>query len=209
VKYTRETVYDGNGHYLPVFHEEDPAYPGITPEPQEMAVVFAGMDPIPVAKSFLRDAEPRHYDQIRQMLRELPERRLTQIVGYGDTDAGDWRAFNGGDDGHGDWTIIREPARPKPVVRKTPPQPLDLSQPSELVRIYNPSWGAQGVNYDEVWTCRLDGRRISAERMRTQAIIAGWRQMRQIAPHEQWSTELCDAIVEAALRTVRDWVEAP
>lgn len=48
MKYTRETVYDHRGHYLPVIPQEDPSYPGITPEPEGMAVVFIGMEPIPV-----------------------------------------------------------------------------------------------------------------------------------------------------------------
>jgi hypothetical protein len=79
----------------------------------------------------------------------------------------------------------------------------------ELVRRYVPRWGAHDVDYDAAWEGRTDGLRCPAKSMRTAAIVAGWHQMRQILPPEQWSTEACDAIVEATLRTVRDWMEAP
>lgn len=125
---TSAQLYDDDGHYLPTDPEQDPAYPGQTPEPSEMAVVFIGMDPVPCARTFLRDAEPRHYDQVREMLRELPHRRLTAIVGHG-IQSDSWMAANEGEDGHGSWIINRELPKPKraPVVRKTPPQPLGLS----------------------------------------------------------------------------------
>ena len=81
-----------------------------------------------------------------------------------------------------------------------------------LVRFYVPSWGASNIDYDAPWSIRPDGSDATgcpAGRMRSAAFLAGWSQMRQIAPVDQWSVELCDAIVEATLRTVRDWVEAP
>lgn len=78
---------------------------------------------------------------------------------------------------------------------------------ADLVGEYEPRWGARDVDYDAVWE-RRDGLHCSAQTMRTAAIISGWHQMRQTLPPEQWSTQACDAIVEAALRTVRDWMEA-
>lgn len=85
-----------------------------------------------------------------------------------------------------------------------------MSEESDnAVRVYEPQWGASNVDYDAPWDIRSDDGHIGAEYMRSAARIAGWHQMRQLAPREQWSVEVCDAIVEATLRTVRDWVEAP
>lgn len=78
----------------------------------------------------------------------------------------------------------------------------------EIVRVYAPQWGATDVDYDAPWELREDGR-IGADRMRSAAVNAGWHQMRQIVPRQQWSVELCDAIVESTLRVVRDWQHAP
>lgn len=74
---------------------------------------------------------------------------------------------------------------------------------------YEPRWSAENVDYEAPWDIRRDGARIGADRMRTAAINAAWHQMRLHAPREHWSTDVCDAIVEATLRTVRDWQEAP
>jgi hypothetical protein len=124
-----DQLYDEEGHYLLAGRsQDDPAYPGQTPEPTELAVVFLGQDPVPCARSFLREAEPRDYDVIRRMLEALPGRRLTGVVGHGDSSM-HWAACNEGHDGSGSWLIDRDPpwlfdALP-PGARRTPPQPLD------------------------------------------------------------------------------------
>lgn len=74
---------------------------------------------------------------------------------------------------------------------------------------YSPSWQAQGLDYDAEWNVRHDGLRIGAEQMRTAAIMAAWQQMRTYLPRECWSVEACDAMTEAVLRRVRDWIGAP
>jgi hypothetical protein len=74
---------------------------------------------------------------------------------------------------------------------------------------YIPQWHASAVNYEAAWNIRRDGSRCPADSMRTAAVMAAWLQMRIHAPREAWSVEVCDAIVEATLRTVRDWTEAP
>ena len=81
---------------------------------------------------------------------------------------------------------------------------------ADYVRGYVAAWPVRGVDYDAVWHLRRDGKRIGAQQMRTTAIMAGWLQMRAWSTsREQWSTQVCDAIVEATLRTVRDWVGGP
>lgn len=79
---------------------------------------------------------------------------------------------------------------------------------SEL-KDYKPRWTAEGIDYEANWDIRPDHLTIGADRLRGAAINAAWVQMRNHLPPERWSTEVCDAIVEATLRTVRDWVEAP
>lgn len=74
---------------------------------------------------------------------------------------------------------------------------------------YEPRWQAQDVDYDASWEIRADGRRIGGDRMRGSAQLAAWQQMRTTMPREHWSVEACDAITEAVLRVVRDWVAAP
>lgn len=78
------------------------------------------------------------------------------------------------------------------------------------VNPYGPGrWAARNVDHDAPWRIRADGKVIGADRMRTAAQLAAWQQMRAHMPSEHWSPQACDAIAEAVLRTVRDWIEAP
>lgn len=78
-----------------------------------------------------------------------------------------------------------------------------------MIENYEPKWRAANVDYDAAWNIRRDGSGITADRMRTVAQLAAWHQMRMVMPPEHWSADACDAMTEAVLRVVRDWVEAP
>lgn len=62
---------------------------------------------VPVAESWRDEAQPVHHELVRQMLRALPGRGVTEIAGHEGADS--WMALNDGPDGHGSWTIPRDP----------------------------------------------------------------------------------------------------
>lgn len=84
-----------------------------------------------------------------------------------------------------------------------------MSEQERTLEHYEPQWRAADVDYDAAWDIRQDGLQIIADRMRTVAQLAAWHQMRLTMPPERWSVEACDAMTEAVLRVVRDWIEAP
>lgn len=103
-------LYDVDGNYLLLFEWDrrlDPAWPGQTPEPMTPVWLGRGLPVVPVALTFARDHRPQHIRMIREMLRRLPERRLTRVVGHGNA-TGSWMAVNEGPDGEGSWLIDRE-----------------------------------------------------------------------------------------------------
>jgi hypothetical protein len=108
-----EPLYDEDGHYvlegLDYWKRKgwDPAWPGQTPEPMLLAQMAPDLPEVPVAFTFYRDFRPQHIRMIREMLRRLPGRRLTKVVGHGMA-IDSWMACNDGPDGHGSWCIPRD-----------------------------------------------------------------------------------------------------
>ncbi len=105
-----ERLYNINGDYLPgpgldAGKDRDPAWPGQTPEPSVRFVLGPDLPVVPVARTFLRDHRPVHLEMIREMLRVLPGRVLTRVIGHGN--GSDWMASNAGPDGHGSWVLSR------------------------------------------------------------------------------------------------------
>lgn len=99
-------LYDAQHRYVADHRRDDPAWPGRTPEPYEEELV--GHVPVPVARSWATRATRVHHDLVAEMLRALPGRRLTRIVGHGDQ-SDSWMALNDGPDGHGSWIIAYDP----------------------------------------------------------------------------------------------------
>ena len=68
--------------------------------------------------------------------------------------------------------------------------------------------GAGLIDHGAPWV-GPHGLRIGADRMRSRTYLAAWQAMRATMPMEHWSVEACDAMTDAVLQSVREWLEWP
>lgn len=87
---------------------------GCPPEPSVDDIVLG--HPVPVPPSWIANARPVHHKLVAEMLRTLPDRRLTCIVGHG-AHSTSWMACNEGPDGWGSWLIDYDPAKAASALR--------------------------------------------------------------------------------------------